>query len=165
MPANQSKGAVLVIDDEEIMREILETLAATRASDAESGGASAGPHRSDLDVRFAAKDMHARDCSTGEQKALLISMLLAQGRKISPTPSVMMVPSALSTSKSVGTGALPVWNRIMMSRLPSGEGAGNPARAIPPAAHRNHRQQRSTVNPARCPTTRRTRLRTGKTDP
>jgi DNA replication and repair protein RecF len=36
-----------------------------------------GPHRSDLDVVFAAKDMPAAKSSTGEQKALLIGLVLA----------------------------------------------------------------------------------------
>ncbi len=36
-----------------------------------------GPHRSDLAVRHGPKDMPARFCSTGEQKALLIGLVLA----------------------------------------------------------------------------------------
>jgi len=49
----------------------------SRARDAESGGAGHGPHRSDLVVRHLAKDMPAEQCSTGEQKALLVSLILA----------------------------------------------------------------------------------------
>jgi DNA replication and repair protein RecF len=45
-----------------------------------AGAPAAGPHRSDLTVRHAAKDMPAPLCSTGEQKALLIAILLAQAR-------------------------------------------------------------------------------------
>jgi DNA replication and repair protein RecF len=41
-----------------------------------------GPHRSDLEATFAAKGVPARDCSTGEQKALLISLILANGRAL-----------------------------------------------------------------------------------
>lgn len=41
-----------------------------------------GPHRSDLLGTFAAKDVPARDCSTGEQKALLISLILANARAL-----------------------------------------------------------------------------------
>lgn len=52
-------------------------LLASRARDAESGGAARGPHRSDLVVRHRAKDTAAGLCSTGEQKALLISIILA----------------------------------------------------------------------------------------
>ena len=41
-----------------------------------------GPHRSDLDATFRAKGVPASDCSTGEQKALLISLILANGRAL-----------------------------------------------------------------------------------
>ena len=41
-----------------------------------------GPHRADLDAVFADKGVPARDCSTGEQKALLISLILANGRAL-----------------------------------------------------------------------------------
>ncbi|HTO81320.1 MAG TPA: DNA replication/repair protein RecF [Methylomirabilota bacterium] len=55
-------------------------LADDRARDAETGGAQCGPHRSDLRVTHLAKGMPAAACSTGEQKALLISIVLAQAR-------------------------------------------------------------------------------------
>jgi DNA replication and repair protein RecF len=55
-------------------------LAAARRTDAEAGGATIGPHRSDLGVSHAAKDVPAVLCSTGEQKALLISIVLAHAR-------------------------------------------------------------------------------------
>ena len=41
-----------------------------------------GPHRSDMEGTFAAKGVPAKDCSTGEQKALLISLILANGRAL-----------------------------------------------------------------------------------
>jgi DNA replication and repair protein RecF len=52
----------------------------SRPRDAEAGGAATGPHRGDLLVRYAAKDMPADQCSTGEQKALLIGIILAHAR-------------------------------------------------------------------------------------
>lgn len=54
----------------------------TRAHDTQTGGAATGPHKSDLRVRYAAKDMPADQCSTGEQKALLIGIVLAHARLI-----------------------------------------------------------------------------------
>lgn len=51
-----------------------------RRRDAEAGGAALGPHRSDLAVRHAERDMPAASCSTGEQKALLIAIVLATAR-------------------------------------------------------------------------------------
>ena len=59
-------------------------LATGRTLDAEAGRAHLGPHRSDLLVSFGsdggAVGMPAADCSTGEQKALLIAILLGQAR-------------------------------------------------------------------------------------
>jgi len=41
-----------------------------------------GPHRADLHAVFADKNVLAKDCSTGEQKALLISLILANARAL-----------------------------------------------------------------------------------
>ncbi len=54
-----------------------ETLAAARSADRAAGRTLQGPHRSDLHVVLAAKDMPAARSSTGEQKALLIGLILA----------------------------------------------------------------------------------------
>lgn len=54
-----------------------ETLCRNRAEDAVTGGAGVGIHRSDFIVSYRAKSMPATACSTGEQKALLIGMILA----------------------------------------------------------------------------------------
>lgn len=60
--------------------EFARHLAASRARDAAAGRTLEGPHRSDLLVRYQAKDREARLCSTGEQKALLIGIVLANAR-------------------------------------------------------------------------------------
>src|SRR4029077_1130776 len=52
-------------------------LSASRARDAEVGRTTVGPHLADLEVRHTRKGADARDCSTGGQKALLISIVLA----------------------------------------------------------------------------------------
>ena len=52
-------------------------LAANQEGDGQSGGAAIGPHRSDLAVSLAEKGIAAELASTGEQKALLIAILLA----------------------------------------------------------------------------------------
>ena len=57
-------------------------LAASRMRDAEAGRTLAGPHTTDLAVRHTGKRIEARDCSTGEQKALLISIMLADAREL-----------------------------------------------------------------------------------
>ncbi len=53
------------------------SFAQARLRDAEARRTTVGPHLSDLAARHAEKRMDARDCSTGEQKALLISIILA----------------------------------------------------------------------------------------
>ncbi len=55
-------------------------LRATRQSDAASGSTSIGPHRSDFAVRHGDTGMEAEICSTGEQKALLIGIVLAAAK-------------------------------------------------------------------------------------
>ncbi|MEQ9814477.1 MAG: DNA replication/repair protein RecF [Azospirillaceae bacterium] len=57
-----------------------ETLAQRRPIDTAAGAATEGPHRSDLAVAHAPKDMPAALCSTGEQKALLTGLVLANAR-------------------------------------------------------------------------------------
>lgn len=56
------------------------SLAEARRRDAESGHTQWGPHRSDLTVNHLVKQLPAALCSTGEQKALLIAIVLAHAR-------------------------------------------------------------------------------------
>ena len=65
--------------------QLRDRLAAARDGDAASGITQWGTHRSDLKAAFrgrrlGAAALDAADASTGEQKALLISILLSQGR-------------------------------------------------------------------------------------
>lgn len=57
-------------------------LLAHRARDQAAGRTLIGPHRSDLAVTYSAKDMPASKCSTGEQKALLLGLVLAHARLV-----------------------------------------------------------------------------------
>ncbi len=59
-----------------------EMLAATRRRDAAAGRTLTGPQTSDLAVRHGPKNEAARDCSTGEQKALLMGLTLAHARLV-----------------------------------------------------------------------------------
>ncbi len=60
----------------------VERLAAARERDRAAGRTLEGPHRSDLDVTHGPKDMPARLCSTGEQKSLLLGLVLAEAELI-----------------------------------------------------------------------------------
>lgn len=57
-------------------------LAEGRRRDIAAGRTLVGPHRADLTARYTAKDVPADQCSTGEQKALLISLILANARAL-----------------------------------------------------------------------------------
>ena len=67
------------IDAEDRMRA---ELATGRLRDAATGTTSCGPHRSDLGVRHLDLDLPAADGSTGQQKALLVSIVLAHARLV-----------------------------------------------------------------------------------
>jgi DNA replication and repair protein RecF len=69
-------------------------LADGRARDMAAGRTLTGPHRDDLDAVYAAKDAPAALCSTGEQKALLISLILSNARALAAmtgTPPVILL--------------------------------------------------------------------------
>jgi DNA replication and repair protein RecF len=53
-----------------------------RARDAAAGRTLFGPQASDLAVRHGPKDLPAETCSTGEQKALLLGLVLAHARLV-----------------------------------------------------------------------------------
>jgi DNA replication and repair protein RecF len=55
----------------------------TRPRDAAAGRTLDGPHLTDLQVTYAPKSMPAKDASTGEQKALLIGLVLAHAGLVS----------------------------------------------------------------------------------
>jgi DNA replication and repair protein RecF len=57
-------------------------LADSRGLDRAAGRTLRGPHRSDLEVVHGPRRMAAGQCSTGEQKALLIGLVLAQARAV-----------------------------------------------------------------------------------
>lgn len=77
------------MDDEDLQSPAIELedryaemLAAGRYRDAAAGRTLDGPHRADLLVRHIEKNMDAERCSTGEQKALLVGLILAHARLV-----------------------------------------------------------------------------------
>ena len=87
-----------------------ERLEISRVRDAVSGRTGFGPHVSDLHVRHTARRMEARDCSTGEQKALLISIVLAHAREHSHMkeglPPILLLDEIVAHLDSVRRTAL-----------------------------------------------------------
>jgi DNA replication and repair protein RecF len=70
-------GEMPAVDVEQSFRELL---AAGRDRDRAAGRTLDGPHRAELGVRHRPKAMPAELCSTGEQKALLVGIMLAHAR-------------------------------------------------------------------------------------
>ncbi len=79
----------------DIEAKLARALAAARDRDAGAGRALTGPHRGDLAVVHAEKDRAAAECSTGEQKALILNLVLAQAARLArsdaaPTPILLL---------------------------------------------------------------------------
>ena len=79
----------------DIEAKLAQALAAARPRDAAAGRALSGPHRGDLAVIHAEKDRPAAECSTGEQKALILNLVLAQAARLargegSPSPILLL---------------------------------------------------------------------------
>jgi len=72
-------ASMAALDAEDRLRA---ELATSRLRDAEAGTTSCGPHRSDLSVRHLDLDLPAAEGSTGQQKALLVSIALAHARLV-----------------------------------------------------------------------------------
>jgi DNA replication and repair protein RecF len=64
----------------EVEDRFRDALREARTHDAVAGGAACGPHRSDLAVTHLGRGVPAAQCSTGEQKAVLVSIVLANAR-------------------------------------------------------------------------------------
>ena len=80
--ADAADAAALDALEAETATGLARSLAGSRRADAAAGRSLAGPHRSDLTAVYAEKGMPAATCSTGEQKALLISLCLSNARAL-----------------------------------------------------------------------------------
>ena len=83
-------AARLAVTDEG-PEDLAAALAEGRRRDMAAGRSLEGPHRADLSAHYAAKDTPAALCSTGEQKALLISLLLANARALSAETVLLLL--------------------------------------------------------------------------
>ena len=89
------KMALQGVETAEIEVELATALAAARLRDGAAGRALTGPHRGDLAIVHADKDRPAAECSTGEQKALILNLVLAQAARLSrakdaPNPILLL---------------------------------------------------------------------------
>jgi DNA replication and repair protein RecF len=76
-------GGDLVREGDTLVNSIRIGLFQARERDTAAGRSLFGPHRMDLGVVHRDKNRPAADCSTGEQKALLLNIILAQGARLS----------------------------------------------------------------------------------
>jgi DNA replication and repair protein RecF len=74
--------------------DLAQALAEGRRRDMAAGRTLEGPHRADLAAIYAEKDVPAAQCSTGEQKALLISLILANARALAGEKTVVLLDEA-----------------------------------------------------------------------
>ena len=81
LPADEFPRSALVLEGWE-KSDLATLLKANRGRDAAAGRATAGPHRQDLAVTHSAKGQPASQCSTGEQKALLLGLVLAHAELV-----------------------------------------------------------------------------------
>lgn len=78
-----------------------------RRRDRAAGRSLIGPHRDDLAVLLAAKNAPAADCSTGEQKAMLIAIVLAHaGLTAGERPRLLLLDEIAAHLDPVRRGAL-----------------------------------------------------------
>lgn len=85
------EGAALA----DLETRLARALSAARDRDAAAGRALTGPHRGDLAVVHVEKDRPAAECSTGEQKALILNLVLAQAARLAraqdaPSPILLL---------------------------------------------------------------------------
>jgi DNA replication and repair protein RecF len=84
-PWEQMAGQGVATED--IEARLIAALAPARERDAAAGRMLTGPHRGDLEVIHAEKDRPAAECSTGEQKALILNLVLGQAARLSRAES------------------------------------------------------------------------------
>ncbi|HEY5410884.1 MAG TPA: DNA replication/repair protein RecF [Caulobacteraceae bacterium] len=87
------------VETAEIQARLASALERGRERDAAAGRALTGPHRGDLAVVHREKDRPAAECSTGEQKALILNLVLAQAARLSraesqPNPILLLDEAA-----------------------------------------------------------------------
>ncbi len=94
--------------------ELATALATSRRRDRAAQRTLTGPHRDELAVTMSGKDQPAADCSTGEQKAMLIAITLAHAGLLDPDrPGILLLDE-------VAAHLDPVRREALFERLHSG---------------------------------------------
>jgi len=83
------------LDETDLMTWLRDGFRCARARDGAAGRSLFGPHRIDFSVIFRDKGRPAAEGSTGEQKALLLNIILAQGARLAKDPKTSSPPLLL----------------------------------------------------------------------
>lgn len=126
--------------------DLAAALATNRSRDAAAGRATEGPHRQDLAVMHRAKRMPAAQSSTGEQKALLLGLVLAHADLVAERrgdPPILLLDEVAAHLDPKRRAALfgrlegrgQVWMTATEAALFDGIGAASRFHIEPGAAH------------------------------
>jgi DNA replication and repair protein RecF len=92
--ADQSPAAEKACRIDVLAEALKEALRASRRRDGRAGRCLVGPHRTEIATTHRGKSLPASECSTGEQKALLVGLMLAHARIVaaaSPQASTLVL--------------------------------------------------------------------------
>jgi DNA replication and repair protein RecF len=114
-PAGPFARAAIALDQagEGEAAPLADLLRRNRAQDAAAGRAVAGPHRADLVVTHAGTGQPPARCSTGEQKALLLNLVLAHAELVgtrSDRPLILLLDEVAAHLDASRRQAL--WERL-----------------------------------------------------
>ena len=84
-------GEALERENDTLHNSLLAGFYYARDRDLAAGRSLYGPHRTDFAVTHRDKNRPAAECSTGEQKALLLNIILAQGARLSPAKPILLL--------------------------------------------------------------------------
>jgi DNA replication and repair protein RecF len=109
VPETPFARAEIALEGWDDATDLAAALARNRSADAAAGRATMGPHRADFIVTHAAKRQPAARTSTGEQKALLLGIILAHAELVAArtgSPPLLLLDEVAAHLDARRRGAL-----------------------------------------------------------